>query len=147
LILLTLHEVVGDSKNYANTLRPALPKLLELLKHPNSTYSTYVSLVLGRFVEDKEAITAVRPLLADPSWEVRGYAALALAGMDDLTSCDAIVNKLKESLNAKIEQDVVRNLFKALVRLDPVRARVVLDNIQDATTREELQKLLPKEKS
>jgi hypothetical protein len=146
LILLTLHEAVGDSKNYANALRPALPKMLELLKHPNSNYSSFLPRVMERFVEDKEAITAVRPLLADPSWEVRGYAALTLAAMDDLSSSDAIVNKFKESLTAKAGRDVVRNLFTAIVRLDPVRARVVLDDIQDATTRTEFQKLLPQEK-
>lgn len=146
LILLTLHEVVRDSKNYANDLRPALPKLLELLQHPNSTYSSYIPLVLQRFVEDKEAITAVRPLLEDPSWEVCGYAALALAAMDDLGSCDAISSKFRNSLQVKAERDVVRNLITAIVRLDPVRAQVVIDDIQDAATRTEFQKLLPKDK-
>jgi HEAT repeat protein len=103
--------------------------LCKLLDNPGVTSPYYILSPL-KAAADPQAIPHVRPMLKHKSKQVRGQAARALAAMKDIDSFDRIAALIEDPPNPKDVTGYTLQVAKSLFELDPVRARLIIKQIE-----------------
>jgi len=120
MVVLTLYDIGKEAQS-------AVPYLLKMLKQDCRTNRYYILSAL-QTTGDLTVVDSVRPFLASEDLQVRAQAAETLAWVGDIDSFDRIAAAIPRQ--AKGENSAyVRDMCKALRRLDPVRAEQITREI------------------
>ena len=134
-----LNETVLILYDMGRAARPAVATLCELLGSPGKTSRYYILSAL-REAGDPAAAVHVRPMLDAADAQVATQAAVTLGALGDRASFDAIASMLRANV-ARGDLSPVDDLFRALLALDPQKARKTVEDPAFAALRE---RLLPK---